>query len=213
MEELALLAGAGVLIIVTVSLFAPRLGVAAPILLVLVGIGCSLVPGAPQVLLDPEWILMIILPPILYAAAVNVPLTDFRRDLGTISSLSVFLVIASAVGSGLLIWWLLPDISFAAAVALGAVISPPDAVAATSIGKRLGLPPRLVTILEGEGLVNDATALVLLRTAIAATAGSVTFWGVAGDFAYAGDGLHPRVAARLQRKRADAQFLATEGLG
>lgn len=185
MEDIALLAVAGVLIIVTVSLFAPRLGVAAPILLVLVGIGCSLIPGAPRILLEPEWILMIALPPILYSAAVNVPITDFRRDVETISALSVLLVIASAFATGWLIWWVLPDIGFAAAVALGAVISPPDAVAATSIGKKLGLPPRLVMILEGEGLVNDATALVMLRTAIAATAGSITFWGAIGDFVYA----------------------------
>ncbi|WP_313823829.1 sodium:proton antiporter [Citricoccus sp.] len=185
MEEFALLAVAGVLIIVLVSLFAQKLGVAAPILLVIVGIGCSLIPGAPRILLEPEWILMIALPPILYSAAVNVPITDFRRDLQTISALSVLLVIASAFATGWLIWWVLPDIGFAAAVALGAVISPPDAVAATSIGKKLGLPPRLVMILEGEGLVNDATALVMLRTAIAATAGSITFWGAIGDFAYA----------------------------
>lgn len=185
MEDIALLAVAGVLIIVTVSLFAPRLGVAAPILLVLVGIGCSLIPGAPRILLEPEWILMIALPPILYSAAVNVPITDFRRDVETISALSVLLVIASAFATGWLIWWVLPDIGFAAAVALGAVISPPDAVASTSIGKKLGLPPRLVMILEGEGLVNDATALVMLRTAIAATAGSITFWGAIGDFVYA----------------------------
>ncbi|NUL47421.1 sodium:proton antiporter [Cellulosimicrobium funkei] len=185
MEEFALLAVAGVLIIVLVSLFAPKLGVAAPILLVIVGIGCSLIPGAPRILLEPEWILMIALPPILYSAAVNVPITDFRRDFEAISALSVLLVIASAFATGWLIWWVLPDIGFAAAVALGAVISPPDAVAATSIGKRLGLPPRLVMILEGEGLVNDATALVMLRTAIAATAGSITFWGAIGDFVYA----------------------------
>ncbi|MEO9248171.1 sodium:proton antiporter [Citricoccus nitrophenolicus] len=185
MEEFALLAVAGVLIIVLISLFAPKLGVAAPILLVIVGIGCSLIPGAPRILLEPEWILMIALPPILYSAAVNVPITDFRRDLETISALSVLLVIASAFATGWLIWWVLPDIGFAAAVALGAVISPPDAVAATSIGKKLGLPPRLVMILEGEGLVNDATALVMLRTAIAATAGSITFWGAIGDFVYA----------------------------
>ncbi|MGW9552760.1 cation:proton antiporter [Citricoccus zhacaiensis] len=185
MEEFALLAVAGILIIVLVSLFAPKLGVAAPILLVIVGIGCSLIPGAPRILLEPEWILMIALPPILYSAAVNVPITDFRRDLETISALSVLLVIASAFATGWLIWWVLPDIGFAAAVALGAVISPPDAVAATSIGKKLGLPPRLVMILEGEGLVNDATALVMLRTAIAATAGSITFWGAIGDFVYA----------------------------
>ncbi|MBZ4369983.1 cation:proton antiporter, partial [Mycobacterium tuberculosis] len=74
----------------------------------------------------------------------------------------------------LLLWWILPDLGLAAAVALGAVVSPPDAVAATAIGKRLGLPNRLVTILEGEGLVNDATALVLLRSAVVATAGSIS---------------------------------------
>ncbi|MBK1783789.1 cation:proton antiporter [Prauserella cavernicola] len=185
MQELALLVVVAVLIIVAVSYAAPKLGVAAPVLLVLVGMGCSVLPGAPELFLEPDWILVVVLPPILHAAAVNVPVVDFRRNFGTIGALSVLLVVVSAFGTGLLIWWLLPDIGFAAAVALGAVISPPDAVAATAIGKRLGLPPRLVTILEGEGLVNDATALVLLRTAVAAIAGTVSFWGALGDFASA----------------------------
>ncbi|WP_409493114.1 cation:proton antiporter [Amycolatopsis sp. cmx-11-12] len=185
MQELALLAVVAVLIIVVVSYAAPKLGVAAPVLLVIVGMVCSLIPGAPELSVDPDLILVLVLPPILYATAVNVPVMDFRRDLGTIGALSVLLVVVSAFGTGLLIWWLIPDIGFATAVALGAVISPPDAVAATSIGKRLGLPPRLVTILEGEGLVNDATALVLLRTAVAAIAGTVSFWGALGDFAFA----------------------------
>ncbi|WP_394618373.1 cation:proton antiporter [Lentzea sp. JNUCC 0626] len=185
MQEWALLAVAAVLIIVAVSYFAPKLGVAAPVLLVLVGMACSQLPGAPHLDVEPEWILVIVLPPILYSAAVNVPVVDFRRDFSTIGSLSVLLVVVSAFGTGLLIWWLVPDIGFAAALALGAVISPPDAVAATSIGKRLGLPPRLVTILEGEGLVNDATALVLLRTAVLAITASVTFGDALGDFAYA----------------------------
>lgn len=182
MQELALLAVVAVLIIVVVSYVAPQFGVAAPVLLVIVGMAASQVPGAPHVFVEPEWILVIVLPPILYSAAVNVPVMDFRRNFKAIGALSVLLVVGSAFGTGLLIWWLLPGIGFAAAVALGAVISPPDAVAATSIGKRLGLPPRLVTILEGEGLVNDATALVLLRTAVAAIAGTVSFWGALGDF-------------------------------
>ncbi|MFI6095844.1 cation:proton antiporter [Lentzea sp. NPDC051213] len=185
MQELALLAVAAVLIIVAVSYAAPKLGVAAPVLLVIVGMGCSQLPGAPQIFVEPDWILVVVLPPILYSAAVNVPVVDFRRNLKTIGSLSVLLVAGSAFGTGLLIWWLLPDIGFATALALGAVISPPDAVAATAIGKRLGLPPRLVTILEGEGLVNDATALVLMRTAITAIAASVTFAGALGNFAFA----------------------------
>jgi CPA1 family monovalent cation:H+ antiporter len=182
MQEVALLAVVAVLIIVVVSYVAPRLGVAAPVLLVVVGMVCSRLPGAPHVVVEPEWILVVVLPPILYSAAVNVPVMDFRRDFRAIGALSVLLVVGSAFGTGLLIWWLLPEIGFPAALALGAVISPPDAVAATSIGKRLGLPPRLVTILEGEGLVNDATALVLLRTAVAAIAGTVSFWGALGDF-------------------------------
>lgn len=185
MQEWALLAVTAVLIIVAVSYFAPRLGVAAPVLLVLVGMGCSQLPGAPHLFVEPEWILTIVLPPILYSAAVNVPVVDFRRDFRSIGALSVLLVAVSAFGTGLLIWWLLPEIGFAAALALGAVISPPDAVAATSIGKKLGLPPRLVTILEGEGLVNDATALVLLRTAVVAITASVSFGSALGDFAYA----------------------------
>ena len=185
MDDALLLIAAAVIIIVVVSVAAKRFGIAAPVALVVVGLLVSLVPGVPTVALEPEWILIGVLPPLLYSAAVNMPTTDFRRDFGAIGALSVLLVIASAFASGAVIYWLLPDLSFASAVALGAVISPPDAVAATSIGKRLGLPSRLVTILEGEGLVNDATALVLMRTAIAATAGGISLGGALGDFAYA----------------------------
>lgn len=185
LEELELVAVLAVLIIVGASYFAGKLGVATPIVLVLLGLGLSLIPGLPPVAPDPELILAVVLPPLLYSAAVNMPVVDFRRDLRTIGALSVVLVLVSAVGTGVLLWWLLPDLGLPAAIAVGAVISPPDAVAATSIGKRLGLPPRLLTILEGEGLVNDATALVLLRTAVAATAGAFSFWQATGDFAYA----------------------------
>ncbi|MFT2818007.1 cation:proton antiporter [Leifsonia sp. A12D58] len=183
--EYAVLGLASLLIIVAVATIAPKLGVAAPLVLVVVGIACSFIPWVPVVEFPPELILALVLPPILYSSAVNVPLVDFRRNLKAITSLSVLLVIVSALVSGLLLYWLLPDLSLAAAIALGAVISPPDAVAATSIGKRLGLPPRLVTVLEGEGLVNDASALVLLRSAVAATAGAVSLWQVAGDFIFA----------------------------
>lgn len=133
-----------------------------------------------------EWILTGVLPPLLYAAAIKVPVIDFRRNLGAITSLSVVLVLVSAVVTGLVLYALLPDLNLAAAIALWAVVSPPDAVAATSIGKRLGLPPRLVTVLEGEGLVNDATALVLLRSALAVAAGTMSgVWSGVADFGYA----------------------------
>src|SRR5699024_1569343 len=124
-------------------------------------------------------------PPLLYSAAVTVPIIDLRRNLKAISSLSVVLVIVSTAVSGFALYLVFPNLELAPAFALGAVISPPDAVAATAVGKRLGLPPRLVSVLEGEGLVNDATALVLLRTAIGATAAAVTFWDVLGDFVLA----------------------------
>lgn len=184
-SELALLSAVGVLVIVIVSFFAPKLGVAAPIVLVLLGVGASYIPGAPEFELPHELILTVALPPILYSAAVNVPIVDFRRNFKAISGLSVLLVIVSAFVTGFIFFLLLPDLSLPAAIALGAVVSPPDAVAATSIGKRLGLPPRLVTVMEGEGLVNDATALVMLRSAIAAVGGTVTFFGVVGDFLFA----------------------------
>ncbi|MCU1515243.1 MAG: sodium:proton antiporter, partial [Microbacteriaceae bacterium] len=186
LAQYALLAVVGVITIVLVAAFSKRLGVAAPLILVVVGIAASYLPGIPvDFEVPPAVILVGLLPPLLYSAAINVPIVDFRRNLNTISALSVLLVVATAFGTGALLFLIFPDLNFAAAVALGAVISPTDAVAATSLGRRLGLPPRLVTILEGESLVNDATALVLLRSAIAAAGAAVSFWGVIGDFAYA----------------------------
>ena len=185
MLEIELFAVVGVLVIVLGSVFASRLGVAVPIIVVLLGIAASFLPGMESFVVEPELILAVVLPPILYGAAVNMPTTDFRRNFGSISALSVVLVLVSAFGAGALIYLVFPNLSFASAVAVGAVISPPDAVAATSIGKRLGLPARLVTILEGEGLVNDATALVLLRSAIAAIGSTFSAWGAIVDFSYA----------------------------
>lgn len=180
--DYALLVLFGILTIVAVASVAPKLGVAAPLVLVVIGTASSFIPVLPPIEFPPGLILSLVLPPILYAAAVNVPLVDLRRSLKPIAGLSVLLVIVSALAVGVLAHVLLPALSLPAAIALGAVVSPPDTVAATSIAKRLGLPPRLVTILEGEGLVNDATALVLLRSAIAATAGSVALWQVVGGF-------------------------------
>lgn len=186
--DYAVVAVLGIVVVVVTAAFSRKLGVAAPLLLVLVGIGYSFIPGVPEIDVEPDIILMGVLPPILYAAAINVPLVDFRRDFASISALSVLLVVVSALVTGFVLFMLLEDLDLGAAIALGAVISPPDVVAATAIAKRMGLPPRLVSILEGEGLVNDATALVMLRTALAATAlaasGELSAWGVAGDFAY-----------------------------
>ena len=182
--ELALFGVIGVVTIVAAGFFGQKLGVAAPLILIVIGVAFSYIPGAPTEV-PHEIILLGLLPPILYSAAIQVPVVDFRRNFSSISALSVVLVFVTAFVTGFVLYVIFPDLSLPAGIAIGAVISPTDAVAATALGKKLGLPPRLVTILEGEGLVNDATALVLLRSAVAATATAVTFWGVIADFAYA----------------------------
>jgi CPA1 family monovalent cation:H+ antiporter len=216
--DYAFVAVLGVVVVVVTAAFSRKLGVAAPLLLVLVGIGYSFIPGVPEIEVEPDIILMGVLPPLLYAAAITVPVVDFRRNFASISALSVLLVVVSALTTGFVLFVLLEDLDLGAAIALGAVISPTDVVAATSIAKRLGLPPRLVSILEGEGLVNDATALVMLRTAIAATglaaSGEFNGWGVVGDFFYAvivalAIGLVVGVVSVFIRRRLDEPILDT----
>lgn len=158
-------------------------GIAAPILMVTVGVGGSFLPMFDDFALDPEWILLGILPPLLYSAAVSMPAMHFRREFGAIAGLSVFLVIGTALALGVFFMLVIPDLGFAWGVALGAIVSPTDAVA-TSIIKRTPVSKRVIAILEGESLLNDATALVLLRTAVAAAAASFSFWGAVGTFAY-----------------------------
>lgn len=182
--DLLLLTVIGVLVIVAATSLAGRLGVAAPLILVLVGVAISYVPGVPRFEIAPEVILAGVLPPLLYAASVNMPTVDFRRDFKAISGLSVVLVLASATTLGWLLPLVVPGLGFAEAFALGAIVSPTDAVA-TSIVRRTGVAPRLVTVLDGESMLNDATALVLLRTAVAATGASVSIWQVGLDFVQA----------------------------
>lgn len=176
---------AGLVVIIAAAVFSRRTGVATPLLLVVVGLVIGLIPQVPTIRLEPEIVLAGVLPPLLYSSAVRLPVTDFRRNLRMIAWLSVVMVIVTAVVIGLVVHLVFPDISLALGIALGAVVSPTDAIAATSIGKRLGLPHRLMTILEGESLVNDATALVVLRTSLAAVAGAFSVWQAIGDFALA----------------------------
>ncbi|GAA1966363.1 cation:proton antiporter [Agromyces allii] len=182
--ELLVVAVLGLLGIAAATAFGPRLGVASPLLLVIVGIFASLLPFVPEVEIDPEFILAGVLPPLLYSASVSMPAMEFRREFSAIGGLSVGLVVVSSVVLGIVFALLIPGLGLAAGIALGAIVSPTDAVA-TSIVKRIGVSPRIVTVLEGESLLNDATALVLLRSAIVATAASVTFWEVLGDFVFA----------------------------
>lgn len=172
---------------IAASVFSRRTGVAAPLLLVGLGIGASYLPGAPTIHMDPELVLAGVLPPLLYSSAVNLHVVDVRRNLGLISWLSVAMVILSAVAIGGVVHWVFPSIPFALATALGAVVAPTDAVAATAVGRRLGLPPRIMTVLEGESLVNDGSALVVLRTAVAgiSASGAFSFGWTVLDFLWA----------------------------
>jgi len=186
--QLLVLVVVGVILVIgVVSFFATRIGVAAPLALTVVGVGVGAIPAVPHFTVSPDLVLTVILPPLLYAAARQVPFVDFRRNLRVIVFLAIALVVVSAalVGVAVTLLWGVP---LALGIALGAVVAPPDAVAATSLGKRLGLPPRIVTILEGEGLLNDATALVLLATMLAIVttpAASINGWMIALSFAWA----------------------------
>jgi monovalent cation/hydrogen antiporter len=168
---LTILAVVATVLAVTAS--ANRLKVSAPLLLMLVGIAVSFLPLIRLPELSSELVLIGFLPPLLYAAAIRTSVIDFRANRRSIAQLSVLLVVVTALGVGLITWLILP-VSFPVAFALGAVVSPPDAIAATTIARRVGLPRRLVTILEGESLVNDATAITCLRVAIAAIGGTFT---------------------------------------
>ena len=139
-----------------------------PIVLVLIGLALSFVPHLPEVKLDPNIFFYFFLPPLLYPAALFTSWRDFRRELRAILSLATGLVLFTMLIVACATHWLIPEIPWAAAFALGAIVSPPDAVAATSVIQRLPVPHRIVSILEGESLVNDATALVALQFAIAA---------------------------------------------
>lgn len=169
---------------------AGRLGVPYPVLLVLGGLAIGFVPGLPAAELDPELVLLVFLPPLLMDAAYFTSLRDFRANASSIGLLSVGLVLATTAAVALVAHWAIPGLPWPAAFALGAIVSPPDAVAATSIASRLGLPRRLVSVLEGESLVNDATALVAYRVAVAVAVGGAAFsFSEAGlDFLLAGVG-------------------------
>lgn len=182
--EALIVAVAGLLVVAAAAALAPRLRIAAPLILVITGIAISLLPFVPAVHISPELILAGILPPLLYSASVSMPAMNFRREFNAIGGLSVVLVVVSSVVLGLFFAWVIPGLGIWWGIALGAIVSPTDAVA-TSIVKRIGISGRVVAVLEGESLLNDATALVLLRAAIAGTAAAVSFWGVLGNFAYA----------------------------
>jgi len=153
------------------GLLSRRTGIPSPVLLVVFGLAASPLLSAGALELEPEVVLVLVLPPLLYSAALDASLLDFRANTRAIGLLSVALVAVSALAVGAVAHLVVPDLPWAAAIALGAVLAPPDAVAAISIGRRYGMPSRLQTLIEGEGLLNDATALVLYSVAVSTAVG------------------------------------------
>jgi CPA1 family monovalent cation:H+ antiporter len=153
---------------VALGWIARRLNFPYPIALVIGGLALGTLPELPQFPFDPQLILVLVLPPILYQTALLTSWRDFRANIRPIGLLAVGLVIATTLAVGAALKLVVPEIPWAAAFVLGAIVSPPDAVAATAILSRLNVPRRVVTILEGESLVNDASGLVLYKFAVAA---------------------------------------------
>ena len=151
-----------VLLIVATGLaiLARRLGVPYPILLVLGGLVIGFLPGLPRVELEPDVVFLLFLPPILFGAGYFTSIRDFKANLRPIGLLAVGLVLVTTAAVAIAAQALIPGLGWPIALAFGAIVAPPDAVAATAIFQRLGVPRRVVTILEGESLINDATALV-----------------------------------------------------
>lgn len=161
-----------VVLLLTVALLltwgARRLGIPHPVVLVIGGALLGFVPGMPAIPFDPNLILLLVLPPIFYAAAYNISVREFKQQLRSITLLAVGLVLTTTLVVGWVMKALIPDIPWAVAFAFGAIISPPDAVAATAIFSRVKVPRLLRITVEGESLLNDATGLVLYKFAVAA---------------------------------------------
>ncbi|MDN0195679.1 Na+/H+ antiporter [Streptomyces sp. S.PNR 29] len=155
---------------------ARRTPVPAPLLLVAAGLVVSYVPGVPDYTLDPHVVLPLLLPPLLYTAAIDSSYLDLRAQTRPVALLSVGYVLFATFAVGWAAYLIVPGLPLTAALVLGAVVAPPDAVAATAIARRVGLPSRITTILQGESLLNDATAITAYKVALAAAVGEGATW-------------------------------------
>ncbi|MFG1743778.1 Na+/H+ antiporter [Micromonospora chalcea] len=179
---------AAVAVVIAVRWVASRTGLPAAALLPLIGIAYALLPG-PNIGLDPDLVLMVVLPPLLYSAALDSSLLDIRRNLRIVVSLSVLLVLLTGLLVGVGFHLFVAGATLAAGIAVGAAVAPPDPVAALAVGRRVNLPPKMVTIIQGEGLLNDATALTMLSVAVAAAVGGeFSFHAAVGQFVLAAAG-------------------------
>jgi CPA1 family monovalent cation:H+ antiporter len=163
--------------VLLVTSAAQRAHASPPIVLLVVGFAVSFIPGVPEYAVDPDLVLFVIIPPLLYAAAVDSGVIAIKTMIRPIGQLAFGMVLVSAFAVGFELHAVVPGIPFAAALALGAIVAPPDAVASVAVGRRVGLPRRVMTVLEGESLFNDATSLTTLRVALLALAAGSFPWG------------------------------------
>jgi len=170
-------------IMIGLSALADKLKLPYPILLIVAGIAIGFAPSVPKIEINPEIIFLIFLPPLLYDAAFNIPFKDFKTHINTIGTLAISLVFLTTVGIAAVAYYLVPGMTWPLAFVLGAILSATDAVAAMSITKGLGLSHKTNTILEGESLINDASALVAYRFAVAAVTGTAfVLWRATLEF-------------------------------
>ncbi|HEY6676727.1 MAG TPA: cation:proton antiporter, partial [Terrimicrobium sp.] len=156
------------MIVAALDVVARRINLPYPVLLVLSGLALSMIPFLPHVGFDPELALLVFLPPLLYPAALFTSWRDFVRNIRAITLLAFGLVLMTTISVALVAYTLIPGLPWPAALVLGAIVSPPDAIAATAVLQRMQIPRRIIAILEGESLVNDSIALVVYRFGIAA---------------------------------------------
>ncbi|KGO94585.1 Na+/H+ antiporter [Flavobacterium subsaxonicum] len=170
-------------IMIGLSALADKLKLPYPILLIIAGIAIGFAPSVPKIEINPEIIFLIFLPPLLYDAAFNISFKDFKTHINTIGTLAISLVFLTTVGIAAVAYYLIPGMTWPLAFVLGAILSATDAVAAISITKGLGLSHKTNTILEGESLINDASALVAYRFAVAAVTGTAfVLWRATLEF-------------------------------
>jgi Na+/H+ antiporter len=188
MHEVELVLISLLLAVVVFGTAARVIGVPYPIVLVVGGLLLGFAPGLPRVELAPDLVLVIFLPPLLYAAAFFANLRDLRADLRTISLAAIVLVLVTMLVVAVIAHAAVPGMSWAVAFTLGAIVAPTDPIAATTIARRLGVPRRIVTALEGEGLLNDGTALVAYKVAIGAVGGTFSATHAGWEFLAGGIG-------------------------
>lgn len=171
-------------VMIGLSAIADKIKIPYPVLLIIVGIAIGFIPSLPSIDLNPEIIFLIFLPPLLYDAAFNISFKEFKTNISTISTLAITLVFLTAIGIAVVAHYMIPGMTWPLSFVLGAILSATDAVAAMSITKGLGLSHKTNTILEGESLINDASALVAYRFSVAAVTGTAfVFWKASLEFA------------------------------